>query len=51
VRHDAAVQETGQAAGERDSVALDGDVDVEALFPQQEVANGAADEIRTVWAR
>ena len=30
-----------------DRVALDGDVDVEALFPQEDVAHGSPDEVHS----
>ena len=39
------MQRAGERPGERDPVALDGDVDVEALLAEQDVAYGAADEV------
>ncbi len=44
----AAAESVCEREGELDRIALDRDVDVEALLPQEDVANGAADEIDAV---
>ena len=45
VRDDAAAQRLRQCPAERDAVALDGDVDVEARLVHEQVANRPADEV------
>jgi hypothetical protein len=45
VRAHAAAEHLGQRRRQRDRVALDRDVDVEAPFPEQDVPDRAADEV------
>jgi hypothetical protein len=45
VRTDASAEGAADQPGERDRIALDGDVDVEALLAEQDVPDGAADEV------
>ena len=46
----AAVERVGQGAGQRDRIALDGDVDVEVGLAEQDVAHGPADQVDAVVA-
>ena len=50
VRAHVALEPRGQVLGEGDAVALDGDVDVEARLAEQQVADGAADEVHAAHA-
>ncbi len=50
MRRCAAVQHLREGVGERDRIALHGDVDVEALLAEQDVANRASDEIDALCA-
>jgi hypothetical protein len=50
VRAEATVELVGDGAGKGDRVALDDDVDVEVPLAEQDVADGAADEVHAlVW--
>ena len=50
VRAHVTLEAGAQVLGEGDAVALDGDVDVEARLPQEEIADSAADEIHAAHA-